>query len=684
MATPFLKPLRVQGGTFFTFASAAKDISKTFTDDNARFVFSKYALLDLPKARIPVNQDNSIVWQGLDAYGPPGATNGSGPISQNVNSDSNFNFSQVFQSYALNFEQLVLDSQNNFNEAYDESILATSSERIFWHFLKNLNAIRWQDANALNESNVPNRYREEVVTPTSLREYNSVVKYLGDIDVINNISRGGQSYSEIYIHVPTSHGNTPLVLFKTEEDGNFRANERWESATNKLYGRENTGSNTPFGLYNDGYFDDMGSNQYILGATFGDSSNAGATAYDSTSATIPVLISKLDGVQLDFNSDNYFPITNNAEFNTIDDFNASAQSSDFKFNTCLVYYDSYDVSNPDNFARNLYGVLVIDDYENGISQDDLKNFSKFKPNPVTKLNGNSYGLKLNLKFDTQNDNVGVETVIREDLTFGMDLFADASVRLQESADMFIDQKVDLINIQNQIIELQKYYFSQDTIDVLTARVNSLESGLNNAQLNFEDETTVLDLIRQNSSNINDILTGEVNVQLTYNTDVIQPGPGIIIDQSVPNQVSIENKVQGYYVFNQCLNTSGHLEYGPTAGSDPFDTNSGNRVLLGEYTNYFRNIGATAPDVLGNIDINIDDTNHKWKTGQTLRLSFADDINLDIYTINIKTDAQNTKGLGNYGVLVGSLTVADLVTTKPIIEIICVDMSTYTFYIDVVK
>ena len=684
MATPLLKPLRVQGGTFFTFASAAKDISKTFTDDNARFVFSKYALLKLPKAGIPQNQDNSVVWQALDAYGPPGAISGAGPISQNVNVDSNFNFSQAFQSYALNFEQLVLDSKNNFNETYNEDILPTVSERIFWHWVKNLNAIRWQDANTVNESTVINRYREEVVTPTSTRDYDSVVKYLGDIDVINNISRGGQSYSEIYIHVPTSHGNTPLVLFKTAEDDNYKPNEFWESATNTLYGRDTLGQTTPFGLFNDGYFDDMSTNQYILGATFGNATNAGVTAYNDSSTPIPVLISRMDGVKLDFNPESYYPIANNAEFNTIDDFNASAQSSDFEFNICLVYYDSYDVSNPDNFARNLYGVLVIDDYENGVSYDKLKNFKKFKPNAVTKLNGNSYGLKLNLKFDTQNDNVGVETVIREDLTFGMDLFADASVRLQESADMFIDQKVDLINIENRLTNLEQYYFSQDTIDLFNTRINALESGLNNAQLNFEDETTILDLIRQNSSNINDILTGKVNVQLTYNTDVIQPGPGIIIDQSVPNQVSIENKVQGYYVFNQCLNTSGHLEYGPTAGTDPFDTNEGNRILVGEFTNYFRNVGATAPDVLGNISINLDDTNHKWKQGQTLRIVFADDINLDIYTINIKTDAQNTRSLGNYGVLVGSLTVADLVTTKPIIEIICVDASTYTFYIDVVK
>ncbi len=682
MATPLLKPLRVQGGTFFTFASAAKDISKTFTDDNARFVFSKYALLDLPKAGIPQNLDNSVVWQALDSFG--GGSSSGSPIATNVNADSNFNFAQAFQSYALNFEQLVLDSQNNFNEAYDETILPTSAERIFWHFMKNLNAIRWQDANTTNESTIPNRYREEKITPTSVNGYNQVVKYLGDIDVINNISRGGQSYSEIYIHVPTSHGGTPLVLFKTEEDVNYKPNESWESATDTLYGRDTLGSSTPFGLFNDGYFDDMSTNTYQLGATFGNTTNVGSTAFKQSGTAIPLLLSSMDGVTLDFNPESYYPIANNAQLTTIDEFNASAQSSDFEFNICLVYYDSYDVSNPDNFARNLYGVLVVDDYDNGTTYDSLKNFKKFKPNPVTKLNGNSYGLKLNIKFDTQNDNVGVETVIREDLTFGMDLFADASVRLQESADMFIDQKVDLINIENRLTNLEQYYFSQDTIDLLTSRINSLESGLNNAQLNFEDETVILDLIRQNSSNINDILTGEVNVQLTYNTDIIQPGPGIIVDQSVPNQVSIENKVQGYYVFNQCLNSSGHLMYGPTAGSEPFDTTNGNRILVGEYTNYFRNIGATAPDVLGSISINLDDTNHKWKQGQTMRIVFADDINLDIHTINIKTDAQNTKSLGNYGVLVGSLTVADLVTTKPIIEIICVNESTYSFYIDVVK
>ena len=68
----------------------------------------------------------------------------------------------------------------------------------------------------------------------------------------------------------------------------------------------------------------------------------------------------------------------------------------------------------------------------------------------------------------------------------------------------------------------------------------------------------------------------------------------------------------------------------------------------------------------------------------MRIVFENDINLDTYTINLNTDAQNTQGNGAYNTLIGSLTVADLVTTKPIIEVICVNAATYSFYVDVVK
>lgn len=49
-----------------------------------------------------------------------------------------------------------------------------------------------------------------------------------------------------------------------------------------------------------------------------------------------------------------------------------------------------------------------------------------------------------------------------------------------------------------------------------------------------------------------------------------------------------------------------------------------------------------------------------------------------------TDANNNFRQGNWKWLIGKLTAADLISSKPIIEIICVDASKYIFEIDVVK
>jgi len=83
-------------------------------------------------------------------------------------------------------------------------------------------------------------------------------------------------------------------------------------------------------------------------------------------------------------------------------------------------------------------------------------------------------------------------------------------------------------------------------------------------------------------------------------------------------------------------------------------------------------------------INIDDSQCTWSKGQTMRIVFNDIINIGTWKINIKTDSTNQMSSGNYGVLVGSLNIADLVTTKPIIEIICTNETNYSFNVDVIK
>jgi len=446
MATPLINSLRVQGGTFYTFTSAANDISKTFTDDDARFVFSKFVLLDLPDVATPsgVNYENYIVWEGIGAYygGTASYPNSSIPPGD-LNVNENINFAQTFQNYLLNFEQLVLDGSNTLAQAYDPTQLYTVSERLFWKWLANINAIRFRNATSAESTQI-NRYTEE--DPTQY--YKKVVKYIGDIDVVNNVSRDGHSYSEIYLNVPVTHGNTPLVLFKTLQDPNYSPARIWSNGNNFVDGRD-SGSVHPTGLSLTAYYDDDSTDQYLSWTTFGDISNWAGAATTTTSPK-PVLLSRMDGVILDTDADSYKPIVDDPNIDIISEFNATDAAQDFSFNAALVYYDTYSASNPLNRGRNLYGILILDDYVNqGAGSSYLKRFDKFKPNKITKLNGNGYGLKLNLKFDTSADNVGVETIINDYNTFSMDLFIDASVRLQEAGEMFLRQRNDVAEIRTE-------------------------------------------------------------------------------------------------------------------------------------------------------------------------------------------------------------------------------------------
>jgi hypothetical protein len=95
MATPLINALRIQGGTFYTFISSANDISKTFSDDDARFVFSKFVLLDLPDVATPSNnKENYIVWEALGARGATALPNSS-VSSSDLSADNNINFAAM-------------------------------------------------------------------------------------------------------------------------------------------------------------------------------------------------------------------------------------------------------------------------------------------------------------------------------------------------------------------------------------------------------------------------------------------------------------------------------------------------------------------------------------------------------------------------------------------------------------
>jgi len=681
MATPLLSPLRVQGGTFYTFTSSAEDISKTFTDDDTRFVFSKYALLDIPDVRTPsANRENYLVWEGIGSI----ASGGTSSVAT-LSIDDNINAAESLQNYLLNFEQLILEGSNTLARGYNQSELYTVSERLFWRWLAQVNAVRFRNATA-SESAAGTRYTEE--DPSGV--YTRVVKYLGDIDIINNVSRDGHSYSEIYLNVPTQHGNTPYALFKTYQDYNYFPGGIWSNGNTYIDGRD-SGSTSPSGLDLRAYYDNDLTDYYSTGATFGMVTNNSGFAKIAGGSPKPVLISNMDGAVLDFEASSYRPIVDDPAINIIPEWNSSGAAGDFSFNAVLVYYDVYQASNPTVRARNLYGVLFLDDYTNASSSFSyLKRFDKYKPNAVTKLNGNSYGLKLNLKFDTSADNVGVETIINDYNTFSMDLFIDASVRLQEAGEMFLKQRNDVSEIRQEIVNLKNIAYSQGGLDLLAQRLSLLERELNNARLAFSSETSLLDLINKNSEDISNILGGKTSISLTYDLGTFMPGPGILLDKSVPNQIKIINRKQNYDNFVICKNVSGQLLTNVNNGRVITSTTNGNVLTLGTFTNYYKQKNTNADPSTGietfqdSLYINIDDTSVKWKKGQTFRLIFGDAIATGGYNIVFRTDAANILGNGTYGKIIYTILSSELLSSKPIIEITCTDDKGFNFELDILR
>jgi hypothetical protein len=697
-ATPLIRPIRTQGGTIYVFNSAANDISKTFSDDNFRFTFSKFAALDLPKVDVPNNNSNNVNWQSIgNRQNAVGATSGSWNNTVltdmiNGNSQQNTYLANNFQNYVLNWENLILNQQNSDGDIYDNNTYQSVTERLFWKWIVDIGAIRFSNATDV-DATVPNLFVEESenTNNTSLDSYNRVVKYLGDISLINAVNRGGEAYSQVYLHIPTEHGNTPTVLFNTISDNNYKPTLKWTGTNgDDIEGRD--GDHVDPRMSIKAYFQDNIADFYSTENSFGNTTNTTIEVSNAINGTSPyeVKVSNMDGAVIDWDESKYTKVVNDPSVQTISELNATGEASDFEFNTVLIYYDIYDSSDTTVVKRNLYGVLFIDDYQETLNDgSDLKSYAKYKPNTVTKLNGNAYSLKTNIKFDTSADNVGVERSINEYSTFSMDLFSDAMVQLQDATENFISQNSTIQDIKNVVDNLEKFYFSQATINELNNQVDALEESVQNALIALESPTTLIELIRNNSTRINKLVSGELTEELSYDLSPFTQGAGVKLDKSVPGKVIITNTVQQYNSYPICYNDSKNFNYsvgnGITNTTDNDYPIKNNIISLGLFTNYYKNTTDESLEIDTDIIINIDDSVEKFKKGQVLRIVFENGFTLkDTRNLFIYTDKDNSRNQGSYKWLVTKLTNLDFISSKPILEIQCIDESVYDFNIDVLR
>ena len=725
--TPFIRPLQVQGGTFYAFSSAAEDLSFTFNNSVNKFKFSKFALLDIPQINSGDPLGNSIKLNAPDGAFLDKATSAGKIITGNANID----FSQSFQSYCLNLETTILSS-----DVYDSDLKQNVSERVFFKWLKELGAIRFQPASSDQVVSALDQNTVTVVDSLPVTQkryvegdpsggtgsygltgstYNRVVQYIGNLDIVNSVKNNNNTYSEVYVHVPTKDGNTPTVLFKNVVDSNYYPDYQWTNSpsdpldTEYLTGRAYDELN-PSGLTNLAIFDDD-----VLGSptvTFEDTSDGAtgdgnwysprdtANTYFSDSSftdTTSQILSKsysgatggagfqkyvrtrLDSIGIDFDPDSYKQVVDDASISTIEEFNSTSISEDFDFNCVLIYYDVYDPAVPSDSATNLYGVLFLDDVQSvGSDIYSIPSFKKFKPNVVSKLNGNSYGLKLNIKFDVDIDQTGVEQAINDYSPFSLTMFMDAMNVLQDASSTLNNSASTYTQLENRVSNLENLTLSTDTTANLDRRIASLESSYASNQALFNNTQAVMSLINQNYELIRAIVNNETSVEISYNLDGIKQGSGVIVDRSVPDQVTISNNNQDFNI-------------GSNLGTVTLQNSSPNVVTLVNYTNYLKHVNDGVPITLSSdLVIQVSDLTSRWQRGQVMRFSFGDQIIPGDFNITFLTDAAGRYPLSNpsgvsYSSLIISLVDSDVSTYDylPVIDIVCVDPDNLVFQADII-
>ena len=663
MATPLIRIPQEQGGTMYAFANSARDLTRAYYNPDINFEFSKFALLDLPVYADSIQSDpnnpeysgpNYIEYSRLFEGG--GGSNASSYNDSLHDGNGNVHFAQTFQSYALNLENMLLNPE--VNDDFDDVLFQSDAEKIFFKYLYHINAIRVRTATSQEVSTGFSRMIELDDSTQSGSEYSQVIKYIGNIDVTNDKNYKGQQYNEIFINVPSSVGYTPEVLLETSK---FNTNNIKFVPGAEIEGRTS---------------DDTHPDPFLNVESYADQDDG---TYNTDENDIPTF-------GIDFNSSAYSKIINDPKLDSILDY--SRRGGDFRFNAILVYYDIYSKSNIGNKATNLYGIILLDNWKEDTSNDGwyIPELTKYKPNEITGLNGNAFALKLNLKFNSALDNVGVEKNVNDYSTFSMDIFLDTTSALENAVQLLRDANTRYNDISKKVEMLESFFISSQNLQGISKRLDNIEQDVENATINFQDERSLLDLITNTNSRLNQVISGEIPAELQYNTDVIESGnKGISIDkQSSTGKLKISCVNYGYslspaYVYDTISGINERVlnSDGPFLPSESATKAVWQRVK--EFDNLVRIYTAFDESFDSNLNIYLDDTVTQWKTGQVVRVTFKNKIkNLQSNNITMWTDKEN-----GWSQKI-TIPASSLLSATPYIEIVCIDSINKTFEYDILR
>jgi hypothetical protein len=738
LITPLLYPIKGQEGTLYTFQSTENDLAATFNNSNRKFRFSKFVALDIPKlvnAQQDPNDSTRWVYDTRDFNGSnyfhydavEGRylwADGSSASTSPGNTRHNYRFAEFFQNYVLNAEVLTRSKPD-----FDHTKLESPAERIFFKALKEVGAIRFEEASPAEFStdsqafqNGEKRFLEEKEADSGLSKnwYQRVVKYVGEIDVTNNVMHSDNSFTEVYIHIPNDHGSTPYVMFKSQAVENvYEESFVIPSDTNNPFiaGRDANENPTPE-LFYEAFYDhrlnpaqslnqqgtptlafkyyeggidapgdplptpqngsrwfqnsnyniaSSGPYAYYTDKEFGDATND--LIYKEWTAPTNIkkedwyLRSRLDGITIDFNENNY-RLFQDRRLESFPELNQTSGSSSFEFNAIAIYYDIYEADNPENFATNLYGVLFLEEPRpSGNTGFKFECFTKYKPAGTrgNRQNGNSYSLKQNLRFDTTQFKSDIVTNVNDYNTFSFDIYMDAAKYLQKATTDINESISEIDSLRTEVETLKDIVLTGETQQDVLNRINKLESFIDANRANFENVSELMSLVERNYQEIINILNNETSAQITYNLDPIRGGRGVVVDRNDNNTIRINNDKEHYSNIEQVK----------------LDTVTGisttrNIFSLKPFNNYIIHESDIELTATNNIYIYLDDNNQSWSTGQLVRIKIKTPVEFQNNSIILLTE---NDGNGNYQTNIG---VIEPINKSGFFDIICTSKQNLQF------
>lgn len=403
-SVPLLSKLKPTGGTFYTLSPTLNDFNTIFSGSSVKLVPSKFALLKLPTWK---NAQGQRMFKESSAFGAPTVT------------DPNILVPKYIQNY--------LEVMNNYGYGNrKDSTLFNSSEIAFWKMLRDSGAIEFEeDITYTQDGKVLTRFLEK----SESADYDPVVKYIGDINLLNHISREGQSYTEIYLHVPTDSGKIDRISFTQNK-------LRWDLPQ------------FPFG----------GGSEFAEGLEAHSATGNVKAIYDTADRKFMV------GEAVDNNVIYWDDIESN-----ITD---SYKKGDYEFNAIAVYYDIWNEKDKTSIARNLYGIFFIDDYEQGTGGSyDIPAFKKVQPSDEAA--GNSYGFRINLKFSNASNQVSSEITINDYNTISMELYMEALQLLTKTNWDVTKLLTQNVQLNDRLLKLESSFSQFTSLEQTTKELKEI-------------------------------------------------------------------------------------------------------------------------------------------------------------------------------------------------------------------